>query len=89
MQLTSATIPGPGPPSSNPAREHFYNVSDGHTTFTQPQPTSPPERKAAPKTKARKDQLSEKHMRAADRLAFWEAKKKELGSFFQNDVLDL
>ena len=39
-----------------------------------------------PKMKARKDQLSEKNMSAADRLAFWGAKKKELESFFQNDV---
>ena len=68
------------------AREHFYNVSDGHATFTQPQPTTTPQRKAAPKMKARKDQLSEKNMSTADRLAFWEAKKKELESFFQNDV---
>ena len=68
------------------AREHFYNVSDGHATFTQPQPTTSPQRKAAPKMKARKDQLSEKNMSTADRLAFWEAKKKELESFFQNDV---
>ena len=62
------------------AREHFYNASDGHITVTQPSA------KPAPKTKARKDQLSEKNMNTADRLAFWEAKKKELESFFQNDV---
>ena len=68
------------------AREHFYNVSDGHTTFTQPQTTPYNTYKPAPKMKPRKDQLSEKNMSTADRLAFWEAKKKELESFFQNDV---
>ena len=67
------------------AREQFYNVSDGHITFTQPQTTTHTY-KPTPKTKPRKDQLSEKNMSTADRLAFWEAKKKELESFFQNDV---
>ena len=68
------------------AREHFYNTSDGHSTYTQPPTATTTARKPMPKMKARKDQLSEKNMSAADRLAFWEAKKKELESFFQNDV---
>ena len=57
------------------AAEYFYQASDGHQAH-----------KGAPKAKARKEQLSERTMSMADRVSFMEAKKKELDSFFQNDV---
>ena len=75
------------------AKEYFYNASNGHRSFRgndgerchfQEQGQAP--KKAAPKGKARKEQLSERHMSLQDRLAFLEAKKAELDSFFKNDV---
>ena len=51
----------------------FYNTSDGYSTYVEP------------KTKD-KNNLDERKMSLADRLAFTEAKRKELTSFFQHDV---
>ena len=51
----------------------FYNVSDGYTTFVEPKSKD-------------KNNLDEKKMSLSDRLAFTEAKRKELTSFFQHDV---
>ena len=73
------------------AKQAFYKTSNGHSSFQgndgetchyQGQATA----KAAPKAKARKEQLSERQMSLQDRLAFLEAKKSELDSFFKNDV---
>ena len=73
------------------AKQAFYKTSNGHSSFQgndgetchyQEQATA----KAAPKAKARKEQLSERQMSLQDRLAFLEAKKSELDSFFKNDV---
>ena len=78
------------------AHEAFYNVSHGHQTYVEPtteqahtaEETGPPGH-SMPGIKARKDQLNERRMTLADRLAFMEAKKKELESFFQNDVWEM
>ena len=51
----------------------FYNVSDGYSSYEEP------------KAKG-KNNLDERSMSLADRLAFTEAKRKELTSFFQHDV---
>ena len=58
------------------AREYFYHASDGHHSYTG----------ATVKRSKDKNNLSEKTMSQADRLAFLEGKKKELESFFTNDV---
>ena len=72
------------------AKEAFYNASQGHQTYIEP-PTEQAEHSytAAATGKTRKDQLNERQMTVADRLAFMEAKKKELESFFQNDVWEM
>ena len=51
----------------------FYNVSDGYTTYVEPKSKD-------------KNNLNERQMSLADRLAFTEAKRKELTSFFEHDV---
>ena len=51
----------------------FYNTTHAYTTYIEP------------KTKD-KNNLGERKMSLADRLAFTEAKRKELTSFFQHDV---
>eukprot|EP00438_Fugacium_kawagutii_P008129 Skav234370 [mRNA] locus=scaffold2071:53675:57820:- [translate_table: standard] len=84
------------------AQEQFYTASNGHQTYaaqplnhspadTQPQlPTQQTAKQSpTPKTKARKEQISERHLSLEDRLAFIEAKKQELASFFQNDVWEI
>ena len=83
-------------PTACLAHEAFYNVSHGHQTYVEPtteqahtaEETGPPGH-SMPGIKARKDQLKERRMTLADRLAFMEAKKKELESFFQNDVWEM
>ena len=55
------------------AHDVFYNASDGYTSY------------AETKTKD-KNNLDERKMSLADRLAFTEAKRKELTSFFEHDV---
>ena len=55
------------------AHEHFYNVSEGYTTYIEKKKNNP-------------SNLSERSMSLAERLQFLEAKKKELRSFFENDV---
>ena len=72
------------------AKEAFYNASQGHQTYIEPR-TEQAEHSytAAAAGKTRKDQLNERQMTVADRLAFMEAKKKELESFFQNDVWEM
>ena len=59
-----------------------FQGNDGEACHYQEQTTA----KTAPKAKARKEQLSERQMSLQDRLAFLEAKKSELDSFFKNDV---
>ena len=75
------------------ARQIFYNVSNGHQSYKETETAEqaynaqqPPRPK---NMKARKDQLSERNMSLEDRLAFLTAKRKELESFFQNDVWEL
>ena len=73
------------------AMDMFYNLSGGHSSYIEP--TAPEQvletvdkantKAPGPKAKARKDQLSERHMSLADRMAFMEAKRKELESFFK------
>ena len=53
--------------------DFFYNVSDGYTTYVEPKSKD-------------KNNLNERQMSLADRLAFTEAKRKELTSFFEHDV---
>ena len=55
------------------AQEHFYNASEGFSTYIEKKKTNPAN-------------LSERSMSLADRLLFLEAKRKELRSFFENDV---
>ena len=55
------------------AHEHFYSVSDGYSTYIEKKKNNPAN-------------LSERSMSLADRLQFLEAKRKELRSFFENDV---
>ena len=55
------------------AHDVFYNVSDGYTSYTEPKSKD-------------KNNLDERKMSLADRLAFTEAKRKELTSFFEHDV---
>ena len=55
------------------AHEHFYNVSEGYTTYIEKKKNNP-------------SNLSERSMSLAERLQFLEAKRKELRSFFENDV---
>ena len=81
------------------AREHFYTASEGHSTYTYNSTnnshnahqanTTNNSHKPMPKTKARKEQISEKHLSLEDRLAFIKAKQAELSSFFQNDVWEV
>ena len=81
------------------AREHFYTASEGHSTYTYNSTnnshnahqanTTNNSHKPMPKTKARKEQISEKHLSLEDRLAFIKAKQAELASFFQNDVWEV
>ena len=47
------------------AMDTVYNISGGHASYLEP-------------AKARKDQLSERHMRLADRLASWKPNAKSL-----------
>ena len=62
------------------AQEDFSATSKGFKSYRVP-------KAAAPATKKKgKDQVSEKFLNVADRLAFLQAKKKELESFFQNQV---
>lgn len=72
------------------AQQTFYNISNGHQSYLEPEATEQAytaEQPPRPKNmKAKKDQLSERHMSMEDRLAFLTAKRKELESFFQNDV---
>ena len=75
------------------ARQIFYNISNGHQSYKEMETAEqaynaqqPPRPK---NMKARKDQLSERNMSLEDRLAFLTAKRKELESFFQNDVWEL
>ena len=70
------------------AHEAFYNVSHGHQTYIEPtaEQAYPAEETGTPGhspagIKARKDQLNERRVTLADRLAFMEAKKKELGKW--------
>ena len=51
----------------------FYNVSDGYSSYVEPKSKD-------------KNNLDERKMSLADRLAFTEAKRKELTSFFEHDV---
>lgn len=53
--------------------DFFYNVSDGYTTYVEPKSKD-------------KNNLDERKMSLADRLAFTEAKRKELTSFFEHDA---
>ena len=55
------------------AQEHFYSVSEGYSTYIEKKKNNPAN-------------LSERTMSLADRLLFLEAKRKELKSFFENDV---
>ena len=55
------------------AQEHFYSASEGYTTYVEKKKNNP-------------SNLSERSMSLADRLLFMEAKRKELRSFFENDV---
>ena len=72
------------------AKEAFYNASQGHQTYIElPTEQSEHSYTAAAAGKTRKDQLNERQMTVADRLAFMEAKKKELEGFFQNDVWEM
>ena len=79
------------------AAEYFYQASQGHQSYIEPQEyiyntndntkaTGNHKPRPHPKTKARKEQLSEKKLTVEDRQAFLEAKKSELDSFFKNDV---
>ena len=58
------------------AQTAFYTTSSGATTY------------AGPKEKRQKDakNLNESILNVSDRIAFTEAKRKELGSFFTNNV---
>ena len=60
------------------AKEDYAKASGGFTAYI---PRTP-----AGVTKKGKDQVTERKMSVADRLAFLNAKKKELDSFFQNQV---
>lgn len=75
------------------AKQIFYNISHGQQSYVEPESTEQAytaEQQPRPKNmKARKDQLSERSMSMEDRLAFLAAKRKELESFFQNDVWEL
>ena len=75
------------------AREAFYNKSHGHQSYVEPAPEQAlqahEQGTSSAGVKARKNQLNERTMSLADRLAFMEAKKKELESFFQNDVWEM
>ena len=53
--------------------EVFYNASEGYSTYIEPKAKD-------------KNTLDERKMALADRLAFTEAKRKELTSFFEHDV---
>ena len=71
------------------AEECFYTASNGHSSYVPPADSSTTSKQPKAKTKARKEQLSEKQMTLEDRLSFAEAKKAELASFFQNDVWEI
>ena len=58
------------------AREAFFQVSDGLSSYV------------GPDIKRRKVDLDERTLSLSDRLSFQEAKRKELASFFQNSVWD-
>ena len=67
------------------AQEHFYSASEGYTTYVNKKKKKR-KRKKKKRKKKNPSNLSERSMSLAHLLLFKEAKRKELRSFFENDV---